>query len=313
MNISNQGTRVPRVTLTQKIFRYRYRYLLLLPSFIVVFLFSYLPLTGLYMAFSEVRFNQSIFQGAWNDFAHFKQFLNNYNSIDLIKNTIFIAFLKIVVYFPFPILLALMFNELNQGPYKRLSQTISYLPNFLSWVIVISILDRIFAPNTGLINQVISALGGDGSHFWRMDSSFFYPSVFATYLWKSIGWDSIIYLAAITNVNTELYEAASIDGATRLKQIQHIILPSISYIIGLNFILGLGGILSAGFEQIYLLKTPGNMHIADILDTYIIQQGLERGQYGYTTAVGLIQSVVGVILVLSVNQLSKRLSDVNII
>ena len=167
-------------------------------------------------------------------------------------------------------------------------------------------MQRILAPDTGLVNQVISWLGGDGSTFFMMEEGAFHPMMFWSYVWKDVGWSSIIYYAAIVGINPALYEAAKIDGANKWRQIWHITLPGIRSTIIVLFILSLGSILSAGFDQIYLLKTPGNMNVSEILDTYIIYMGLESGQFGFGTAIGMMQGIVGLILVLTVNKVAKK-------
>ena len=205
-----------------------------------------------------------------------------------------------------------MLNECRGLAFKRVTQTISYLPNFLSWVIVITIMQRLFAPNTGIINQVIAALGGSGKYFFMGEQDAFLPLVFISDIWKNVGWNSIIYLAAISGVDQELYEAAEIDGAGRMRQVWSITIPSIKFTIGILFIMGIGGLVSSGFDQIYLLRNAGNQGLADTLDTYIIRMGLTGGQYGYAAAVGLIQGVVSLILVVVCNKISDKLTEVSI-
>jgi putative aldouronate transport system permease protein len=173
-------------------------------------------------------------------------------------------------------------------------------------------LQRVLAPNTGVLNQIIGSLGGDSSTFFMMDAKYFYHMLFSMDLWRNIGWDSIIYLAAISGVDLSLYEAASIDGCSKLKKMWHITLPGIRGTIGLLFIMGVGGLLSSGFEQIYLLRTPGNMSVADTLDTFVVRIGLMNGQFGYATAVGLVQGIVGLILVVICNKLSKKYTEVGL-
>jgi putative aldouronate transport system permease protein len=220
--------------------------------------------------------------------------------------------MKLFVGLPFPIILALMFNEVKNRRFKGITQSISYLPQFLSWVIVVGLMQRVFAPDTGLLNEAIKYIGGDGSTFFMMESKYFYSLMFSSHLWKTIGWDSIIYFAAIAGINPELYEAAKIDGAKKFNEIWNITLPSIRPTIAILFILSLGNILSAGFDQLYLMRTPGNMSLSDILDTYIIRVGLQDGQYGYATAVGLMQGLIGLVLVVLANRLARRYSDTSL-
>ena len=173
-------------------------------------------------------------------------------------------------------------------------------------------LQRILAPDTGILNQIIAGMGGDGGTFFMMDAKYFLKILFSMDLWRNIGWDSIIYLAAISSVDTALYEAAEMDGCGKLKKMWHITLPGIRGTIGLLFIMGIGGLLSSGVDQIWLLRTPGNMTLADTLDVYVVRVGLQGGQFGYATAIGLIQGIVGLILVVISNKICKKITDVGL-
>ena len=196
--------------------------------------------------------------------------------------------------------------------YKKLTQTITYLPHFLSSVIIITMLQRILAPNTGVLNQIIGRFGGDSSTFYLMKAEYFHRTLFLMDIWRNIGWDSIIYLGAIAAVDQELYEAANIDGCNRPGQIWHVTLPGIRSTIGLLFIMGVGGLLSSGFEQMWLLRTPGNMSVADTLDVWVVRIGLQKGQFGYASSVGLVQGVVGLVLVVTANTICKKSTEVGL-
>ncbi|OBZ15107.1 protein lplB [Bacillus sp. FJAT-27264] len=281
-------------------------YLMLLPCIAFFIIFSYIPMGGVVLAFKDYQFNKGIFGSPWVGFTYFEMFFEDPFSLQIIKNTIIISLMKVFLALPFPILLAVMLNEIKRKRLLHVFQGIAYLPHFLSWVIVIGLVQRILSPDTGLVNQVISWLGGDGSTFFLMKENAFYPVMFWSYIWKDIGWSSIIYFAAIVGINPALYEAAKIDGAGRFQQMWHITLPGIRPTIMIIFILSLGNILSAGFDQIYLLRTPGNMNLSEILDTYLIHMGLESGQFGFGTALGLMQGFIGLILVLVVNRISRK-------
>ncbi|SDT32712.1 carbohydrate ABC transporter membrane protein 1, CUT1 family [Paenibacillaceae bacterium GAS479] len=302
----------PKSKLWKSISTHRYLYMMLLPCLIFFVIFSYIPLGGLLMAFKDYKFNAGILGSPWVGLKYFEAFFNSYEAKQLIRNTLIISSIKLFLYLPFPIILALMFNEIRSKWFKNLSQSILYLPHFLSWVVVMGLTQRILAPDTGLLNEMIAKLGGDGSTFYMMEANYFYQVMFSSFVWKSIGWDSIIYMAAIAGVSPDLYEAAKIDGATKLREIWHITLPSIAPTVVILFILSLGSVLSAGFDQIYMLRTPGNMHLADILDTYIIKVGLQQGQYGYATAVGMMQGIIGFILVILANRISRKVSDTSL-
>ncbi|UVI28922.1 ABC transporter permease [Paenibacillus spongiae] len=298
--------------LWKRILLHRYLYLMLLPCLLFFIIFSYIPMGGLMLAFKDYKFNLGITGSPWIGFVYFERFFNDYQSMNLIKNTLIISGMKLFLYLPFPIILALMFNEIRGKFFRNVAQSISYLPHFLSWVVVVGLVQRVLAPDTGLLNETIANMGGDGSTYFLMEPDYFYQIMFGSHVWKSIGWDSIIYLAAISGINPDMYEAARMDGASKWREIWHITIPSIMPTILILFILSLGSILSAGFDQLYLLRTPGNMHLSDILDTYIIRVGLQGGQYGYATAVGLMQGLIGFILVVLANRLSRRISDTSV-
>lgn len=286
--------------------KHRVFYLMLLPALIFFFVFSYIPMSGLALAVKEYGFNTGFFGGKFVGLKYFNEFFKDPKSMSYIKNTLIVSFIKLFIYLPFPIILAIMFNEVNNSKLRGRLQSISYMPYFLSWVIVTGFLGRMLAPNTGLVSQLIEKLGGDGSKFILMERAAFFPIVFLTYLWKNIGWDSIIYFAAIVGISQSLYEAASIDGAGKFKQIWHITIPGISSTIIILFILSLGGILSSGFDQIYLLQNPGNAALSETIDTYIVTTGLRGGQFGYATAVGVIQGIIGLILTIIVNAITRK-------
>jgi putative aldouronate transport system permease protein len=267
---------------------------------------------GVLLAFKDYSFRKGIWGSPWVGFRYFQMFFTSYDFPRLLKNTLIVGLIKCILEFPFAIILALLLNEFKNEKFKKISQTITYLPHFLSTVIIVTMLQRILAPNIGILNQFIGKLGGDPGTFFLMEPKYFFQLLFSMDLWRNIGWDSIIYLAAISGVDSALYEAASIDGCTRLKKIWYITLPGIRGTIGLLFIMGVGGLLSSGFEQIYLLRTPGNMSVADTLDTFVLKMGLMNGQFGYATAVGLIQGIVGLILVIICNRLSKRFTGVSL-
>ena len=290
----------------ENVWQHRAQYLMLLPCILFFIIFSYLPMAGMVLAFKEFRFDTGIFGGAWIGLEYFRRFFQDPQSWIFIKNTLIISSMKLILALPFPIILALMFKEIKSNKLRSFFQSITYLPHFLSWVVVVGILQSILAPNTGLLNQAISFLGGDGSKFFLMDEASFHPVMFWSYVWKDIGWNSIIYFAAIAGINPALYEAAAIDGANRWRQIWHITLTGIRPTILILFILSLGNILSAGFDQIYLLKTPGNTEVSEIIDTYVIRTGLQSGQFGYATAIGMMQGVIGLLVVLVVNRFASK-------
>ena len=310
--MDNKAVKLNKKILKSKLLHYWPLYVMLLPAIIYYILICYVPMAGNVLAFKEYSFKKGIWGSDFVGLRYFESFFKSYDALRLIKNTLTVGFIKCILEFPFAIILALLLNELKNMKFKKASQTITYLPHFLSSVIIVTMIQRLLAPNNGVINQIIAGLGGDGSTFFLMDAKYFLGILFSMDLWRNIGWDSIIYLAAISSVDTSLYEAAQMDGCGKLKRMWHITLPGIRGTIGLLFIMGVGGLLSSGFEQIYLLRTPGNMQLADTLDTYVVRVGLQGGQFGYATAIGLIQGLVGLVLVIGTNKICKKLTEVSL-
>ena len=302
----------PKQPLGKRLIRYWPLYVMLIPCIIYYILICYVPMAGSVLAFKDYSFKKGIWGSPWVGLEYFKTFFASYDAPRLIKNTLTIGVIKCVLEFPFAIILALLLNEIRNLKFKKVTQTITYLPHFLSSVIIVTMLQRILAPNTGILNQAISAMGGDGSTFFLMEENYFYQILFSMDLWRNIGWDSIMYLAAISSVDIALYEAADMDGCGKLKKMWHITLPSIRGTIGLLFIMGIGGILSSGVDQVWLLRTPGNMTVADTLDVYVVRMGIQGGQFGYATAIGLVQGLVGLVLVLVCNKICKKMTEVSL-
>lgn len=298
--------------LAARILRFWPLYVMLLPSIIYYIFLCYVPMAGSVLAFKDYSFNKGIWGSPWVGLRYFQSFFSSYDSWRLIRNTLSVGFIKCILEFPFAIILALLLNEIRNVRFKKVSQTITYLPHFLSSVIIVTMLQRILAPGNGILNQIIASMGGSGKTFFLMEAKYFFQILFSMDLWRNIGWDSIIYLAAISSVDTAIYEAAEMDGCGKLRRMWNITLPSIRGTIGLLFIMGVGGLLSSGFEQIYLLRTPGNMQLADTLDTYVVRVGLQGGQFGYATAIGLIQGAVGLVLVLIANKICRKLTEVSL-
>lgn len=294
----------------QKLQKYGVFYLMLLPALVFYLVFSYWPMTGVVLAFRNFTFTSGMYGADWVGFEYFRDFFRDRESGMFVRNTLIISALKLFLYLPFPIILSLILNEIRKPKLRGFYQSVSYLPYFISWVVVIGIMNRIFAPDTGFLNVLLRELGmTDGTKFWAMDTGFFYPAIFGTYLWKNIGWDSIIYFAAIVGISPSLYEAAAIDGADRLKQTRHITLPGIKGTIIILFILSLGSILTAGFDQVYLMQNPGNYTVSETIDTYIVKTGLQQAKYGPATAVGLMQGIAGLGLTVVANKAADKYGD----
>lgn len=300
--------------LAQQIFKYRSLMLMLLPTVLLFLVFRYGPILGLVVAFKEFRpqagasFIQAILDSPWVGLKHFEDFFGSTSGLQVFFNTLIISTLKIVFGFPAPIILAVMLNEVRSRIFKRTVQTISYLPHFISWVILAGIIRFVFSPDYGLVVPVFNALNVDPINFLG-DSSFFRALLVTTDIWAGVGWGSVVYLAALAGVNPELYESAIIDGAGRFKQLIYITLPSISSTIVVMLILRTGRILNAGFDQVFNLYNPGVYSVGDILDTYVLRQGLQLFQFSYSTAVGFFQSLAGFLLVLLTNFIAKRFNE----
>lgn len=292
--------------------KYWMLYLMFLPCIIYFIVFKYAPMVGLLQAFKEFRFDMGVFESPWVGLQYFEKFFASYKAPQLIRNTFIIGIIKCIIEFPFAIILALMINEVRNLRFKKSVQTISYLPYFISTVVAVALLDRVLAPDIGLLNQFKTMLGLDGSTFYMMDGKYFYRILFGIDIWKNIGWGSIIYLAAISGIDQQLYEAARIDGASKRHEVWHVTIPGIKSTIGIQFILGLGSLVSTGYDQLLLLRKPGNQDLVDTLDVFVIDQGLSKGNYAYATAVGLMQGIVGLILVVCANKLSKKYTEVSV-
>ncbi len=294
-------------TLLQRMKPYAPLYLMLLPGVALIIIFCYGPMYGLQIAFKDYNIGLGIWDSPWVGLKHFTKFFSTDAAIRALTNTIIISFLKLIFSFPMPILLAIVLNEIGNQTFKRVAQTISYLPHFISWIIVASLLNNLLSPSTGAINAIIQQLGGESIYFLA-DENWFRPILVISNIWKEIGWSSVVYLAALSGIDPSLYEAAIVDGASRVQRITRITLPSIMPIATIMLILSMGSIMSAGFDQVFNLYSPQVYDVGDILDTYVYRKGLVDMSYSFSTAVGLFKSVVGLILVVTVNVLAKKLS-----
>jgi putative aldouronate transport system permease protein len=292
--------------------RHKVLYLFILPCVISLLVFNYYPMYGALLAFKNYDYSLGIMGSPWAGLANFREFLHSPDFWTVMKNTVVISGLKLLFGFPAPIILALLLNEIKNGKkFKKTVQTMSYLPNFVSWVVVVSLLTVIFTPYGGIVNDIRGKLGKEAI-FFMGEKKYFYPMVVLSDIWKNAGWGSIVYLSALSGVDQELYEAAMIDGAGHLKCTWHITLPSIKGTIGIMFIFAVGGILNAGFDQILLLQQPANNQISEILDTFVLKTGLSYGRFEYATAIGLFKSLFAFILMMITNTVSKKLTEVSI-
>lgn len=283
-------------------------YFMLLLPVIHLFIFHYIPFYGILIAFKDFSPGKGIMNSPWNNFEHFKFLFSDFLFIRALKNTIIISLLKLVIGFPAPIIFALLLNEIKHSIFKRVTQSISYLPHFMSWVILATMVSEILSPQRGVLNYVLTLFGGQPINFLA-DSKLFIPILVISDVWKEIGWGAIIYLAALSSVNPELYEASEVDGANRFHQAIHISIPAIMPIIIILFILSLGNILNVGFDQILNLYNPMVYEVADVIDTYVYRRGLEQFDFDYAAAVGLFKNVIGIVLIVGANTFIRRHSE----
>lgn len=271
-------------------------HLMLLPGLLIVIIFVYIPLAGSVMAFQNYKLTRGILGSEWVGFKNFIYAFNMGNFLPVIRNTLVISLFKVVLGIFVEVSFALLLNEITHKLCKKFFQTIIYLPYFLSWVILSGVFISLLSPSGGLVNQFINWLGLDSIYFLG-DNKWFPGTMIVTDIWKTFGYGTVVFLAALTSIDKSLYEAASIDGASRWKQTLHITLPGISTMIILITVMGIGNILSAGFDQIYNMLSPSVYASGDIIDTLVYRLAIEQGQYSVSTAVGLMKSVVSFILI----------------
>jgi len=291
--------------------RYGFYYLMLAPAIVCFIVFNYVPMYGVIMAFKNYRFVDGIIGSPWIGLENFSQLFNDIFFWRILRNTLIISGLHIVFGFPAPIVLALLFNELAGGRFKKAVQTISYLPHFMSWVILSGIMIELLSPSRGALNYIITLFGGKPIHFLANPDAFVGVLV-VSHLWQTVGWGSVVYLAAIAGISQDQYESARMDGANRFQQMRYITLPSLVPIMTVLFILSIGGIMNAGFDQIFNLYNPAVYSVADVIDTYVYRIGLLETKYGFSTAVGLFKNVVALVLVVGTNYIIKRFNEYGI-
>lgn len=288
--------------------RDKYLYLLILPGILVVFVFSYMPMYGIILAFKDYKIKSGILFSSWCGFDQFTRFFGRAIAGSIIGNTLFIGVTQLLITFPIPIILALLLNELKSTRYRKLVQTVIYLPHFVSWVIMYSLLFSLFSITSGLVNKLLMSLGLSSINMLS-DPSMFYGMLYGTSIWKEAGWGTIIYMAAIAGVDQEMYEAAYLDGANRFQQCIHITLPAIAFSVTTMLILNVGSVMGANFDQIMNLRTDATKTtVAQVIDTYVYDMGVSKGQYDLSTAIGLFQQVVNCILLFMSNFVVNKMS-----
>lgn len=280
---------------------------MVMPGILLIFIFGYIPMYGALMAFQKYDVAKGIFGSEWVGLKYFEMFFSNPLSWRLIKNTFLLGFYSLLFAFPAPIILALLMDQLRNVHFKKVVQTISYFPHFISMVVIVGMIKEFFSID-GLVNTIIQFFGGSPVSFLTVPE-WFRTIFIGSGIWQGIGWGTIIYLAALTNVDPQLNEAAEIDGANRWHKVRYISIPCIRPTITIMLIFALGGILGTDFQKVLLLYSPATYSTADIISTYVYREGIQGGRYEYTTAIGLLMNVVSCVLIVIANKVSKKVSE----
>lgn len=302
---------IRKKSLLQRCLQDKYLLLLMIPGLLYYLVFHYLPMYGVIIAFKNYKGGTSMWAAPWVGLQWFQEFFQSVYFWRLLRNTLMISLYNLVFGFPFPIIFALVLYEMRAKWFRRVVQTVSYLPHFISVVVVVGMLEAMLDTSDGVVNNLIRANGGSPINFFG-DPRYFRPLYVGSGIWQSFGWNSIIYLAALTNADPALYEAARIDGANRWQQTVHISIPCILPTMIILLIMQLGNTMSVGYEKIILMYEPSTYEVADVISTYVYRRGIEGGQFSFATAVGLFNSVINLVLLISVNTLSRRLSEVSL-
>ncbi|MGZ9585554.1 ABC transporter permease [Paenibacillus marinisediminis] len=286
----------------------RYLVLLFLPAIAYYIIFHYVPIYGILIAFKDYRFKLGIWGSPWVGLEHFRDLFSLPSFWEVFRNTIIISFYKLVFSFPAPIILALMLNEVRHMIFKRFVQTISYVPHFLSWVVIAGLFVQFLSPSIGPINILLKAFGIDPIYFLG-DPKWFRAVLVLTEVWKSVGWGTIIYLAVLTGINPDLYEASKVDGASRMQNIRYITLPSMAPVVTIMFILAVGQIVNDDFDQVFNLYSPAVYQVGDVLSTYTYRRGLVELEYSFAATVGLFKNIIAFVLIVITNTISKKINE----
>ncbi len=298
-------------TLSRLIRRDKYLLLMFAPIFVYYVVFLYVPMPGMLLAFRDFMPGQGVFSGEWVGLQWFDQFVNSIYFWRLLRNTFLLAFLPLLFGFSIPILFAICIVEIRNSVFKRFAQTVTYLPHFISTVVVAGMIVNFLSPTDGIVNTMLAKLGMNPVNF-MMEPGWFRTIFTSSDIWQSFGFNSIIYIAAIMAIDTEMYDSGKIDGVNKFQELWHLTLPSIKPTIVILLLLSLGGIMNVGFEKVYLLYNPATYDTADVLSTYVYRMGIIGQNYGFATAVGLFNSVVTFILVLTANTLTRRLTKMSL-
>lgn len=285
-------------------------WLMILPAIICVIIFNYIPMYGIQLAFREYDFTAGLTGGDFVGLKYFEQFMNSHLFWDLIRNTLLISITTIIVGFPAPIALALLINQIKWPNGKRVLQTTVYLPHFISIVVLVSLLNVMLSPNTGILGLLLAKLGVEGNLLASVNA--FIPIYVLSDVWQHVGWNSIIYLAALAGVDPQLYDAAKIDGASKLQIIRNVEIPAIIPTIIILLILNMGTVISTGFEKIFLMQNSLNLPISEVIETYVYKTGIVSNQFSYAAAIGLFNTMINFTMLVIVNTIAKRVSRISL-
>ncbi|GBG07567.1 hypothetical protein PAT3040_02120 [Paenibacillus agaridevorans] len=291
--------------------RSKYLLILFLPALVYYILFKYVPMFGILISFKDYNAFKGVWESQWVGIKYYKLFFESPDFLKLLRNTILLGVYKIIFGFPAPIILALLLNEVRIQVVKRVAQSISYLPHFISNVVVVSMMFLFLSPSNGIVNQLVEWFGYESINFMQNDH-YFRSLYVLSGIWQHIGWETIIYLAALSAIDPQLYEAARVDGANRWHQLRHITVPGISSAIIILFILNIGQVLDIGFEKVLLMLNPSIYNTADVLSTYVYRTGIQAMNYSYGTAIDLFTSVVNLAFILSANWISRKVSNTSL-
>lgn len=302
-----------RMTWRKAISRYWQMYLLLIPVIIYFILFAYKPMLGIQIAFKNYKLRAGIWNSPWVGLKHFISFFDSYQSGRVISNTLWISFLSLLFCFPFPIILALVFNELKTDRAKRFVRTITYAPHFISTVVVVGMMVSMCSMETGIINKMLVGMGVTKEPLYLMGSGKYFRLMYIlSDIWKDSGWNAIIFISALSAIDNVLYEAARVDGASRWQQLIHITIPSIVPTIVIMLILRCGSLMSVGRDKVFAMQTDLNLNVAEVISTYVYKQGIVDMKYDYATAVDLFNSAINILMLTIVNGISRRVSETSL-
>jgi len=309
--INLPGRTLPLTRIITRLSRDWQIYVLLLPALAYFIVFHYLPMYGVQIAFRQYRFVDGITGSRWVGLKHFEDFLGAYYFGRLLTNTFLLNIFGLIIGFPIPVILAILLNQLERARFRKFTQTAIYVPHFISTAVIAGMLYLFLSPTSGIVNYMIKALGGSSVNF-MMESSWFRPMFILSDIWQHAGWNTILYLATLTAIDQEVYEAATIDGATKRQKIRYIDIPYLVPIMVMLLILNAGGLLASNTDKALLMQTPGNIATSDIIGVYVYNMGLGKGQFSYTAAIGLFVNVINFFMIISVNWIARRVSDTSL-